>query len=126
MSGALTWTLERVEAGRMKMLALILADPNPIHFDPDAAGRLGTGGRLVNQGPSTIAMVYNLFAARLPGSRVRRLDVRLLGNVLEGDRVTVEATPSGPSSYDVVVRSRGPHDRDDAVKLTAIARVVER
>ncbi len=103
----LSWHLDRVDPARMKTFALLLADPNPIHFDPAATEPLGTGGRLVNQGPSTIAMVYNLFAESRPAMRVRRLDVRLLGNVLEGDAVTVEATerdgePAG-TSYDVVV-----------------------
>lgn len=120
MTGTLTWRLGDVEAAKMKTLALILADPNPIHFDPAAARRLGTGGRLVNQGPSTIAMIYNLFAAQLPGMRVKRLDVRLLGNVLEGDAVTVEATPIGETTYDVVVKTA------DGPKLTAVARLAER
>jgi acyl dehydratase len=116
----LTWTVGEVEGAKMKALALILADPNPIHFDPAAASGLGTGGRLVNQGPSTIAMIYNLFAAELPGQRVRSLDVRLLGNVLEGDSVTVEATPAGPSTYEVVVRT------PDGPKATAVAHLAER
>lgn len=116
----LTWRVDRVDPARMKIFALLLADPNPIHFDPAAADALGTGGRLVNQGPSTIAMVYNLFAEALPGFRVRRLDVRLLGNILEGDEVTVEATASsapgaGDTSYDVTVRTT------DGPKLTGVA-----
>jgi acyl dehydratase len=120
MTDTLTWRLGDVEAAKMKTLALVLADPNPIHFDPTAASRLGTGGRLVNQGPSTIAMIYNLFAAELPGMRVKRLDVRLLGNILEGDAVTVEATATGETTYDVVVKTA------DGPKLTAVARLVAR
>ncbi|MGW0630567.1 MaoC/PaaZ C-terminal domain-containing protein [Streptomyces sp. NPDC002758] len=116
----LTWTLDAVDAARMKTLALILADPNPIHFDLAAAEQLGTGGRLVNQGPSTIAMIYNLFESECPTMRVKRLDVRLLGNVLEGDRVTVEATPADDNRYDVVVRTASGQ------MLTAVAELVER
>ena len=106
---ALTWTVDQVEGARMKTLALILADPNPIHFDPDAASRLGTGGRLVNQGPGSIGLIYNLFNAELPAQRVRRLDVRLLGNVLEHDQVTVRAEPRSDLIYDVTVSTtNGP------------------
>lgn len=119
----LRWQIERVDPARMKLFALILADPNPIHFNPDAASLLGTGGRLVNQGPATIAMVYNLFAKEMPGMRVRRLDVRLLGNVLEGDAVTVEATAreeASLASYDVMVRTA------DGTKLSGVAYLEER
>ena len=119
----LTWHVDRVDPARMKTFALLLADPNPIHFDPAAAGALGTGGLLINQGPSTIAMVYNLFAEALPAMRVRRLEVRLLGNVLEGDAVTVEAAEcmeAASAQYDVVVRT------DDGPKLTGVAHLEAR
>jgi len=120
----LTWTLDSVDAEKMKTLALILTDPNPIHFDAEAAAKLGAGGRVVNQGPSTIALIYNLFTAQLPSKRVKRLDVRLLGNVLAGEKVTVEATPrsteAGAAIYDVRVVT------DDGAKLAAVAHLVER
>jgi 3-hydroxybutyryl-CoA dehydratase len=35
------WKLDRVDPGKMKTLALLLADPNPIHLDAAAARRLG-------------------------------------------------------------------------------------
>ncbi|MDN5851319.1 MAG: MaoC family dehydratase [Actinomycetia bacterium] len=116
----LTWKLDRVEGAKMKTLALILADPNPIHFDPDAASRLGTGGRLVSQGPGSIGLIYNLFGTELPGQRVRRLDVRLLGNVLEDDEVTVRAELRSDSTYDVTV------DTASGRKLTAVAYLEDR
>ncbi|MEU6573421.1 MaoC family dehydratase [Streptomyces sp. NPDC046805] len=116
----LTWNLDHVHASRMKTLALILTDPNPIHFDPAEADKLGTGGRLVNQGPSTIALIYNLFAAQVPGKRVRSLSVRLLGNVLEGDAVTVTATATEPDEYDVTVGT------PEGMKISGTARLVDR
>lgn len=116
----LTWSLDRVDGAKIKTLALLLADPNPIHFDPEAAEILGTNGRLVNQGPSTIAMVYNLFARELPDHRVKRLDVRLLGSVLESDSVTVEASSLGDASYEVMVHT------PDGPKLTGVAHLAVR
>ncbi len=114
-----TWKVGPIDRAKMKTFALILADPNPIHFDPRAASRLGTGGRLVNQGPATIALIYNLFAHEFPARRVRRLDVRLLGNVLEGDEVTVEASETSESSYHVSVSTA------DGAKVTGVAYLEE-
>ena len=71
----------------MKTLALLLADPNPIHLDADAARRLGVADRPVNQGPSTMAMAANMLLAAFPGARLTRFSARLLGLVLAGDSV---------------------------------------
>ena len=81
------WTLDHVDPARMKTLALLLADPNPIHLDADAARRLGVADRPVNQGPSTMAMAANMLLAAFPGTRLASLRTRLLGLVLAGDRV---------------------------------------
>lgn len=116
-----TYTVPVVGSAQMKLLALLLADPNPIHYDPAAPARLGLGDRLVSQGPATIAAVYSLFAEHAPGRRVADLDVRLLGNVLEGDRVTVTATPRDERAddYDIEVST------DSGPVLTGRARLAD-
>ena len=81
------WKLGQVDPARMKTLALLLADPNPIHLDADAARRLGVADRPVNQGPSTMAMAANMLLAAFPGARLVSLRTRLLGLVLAGDNV---------------------------------------
>jgi 3-hydroxybutyryl-CoA dehydratase len=81
------WKLDRVDPGKMKTLALLLADPNPIHLDADAARRLGVADRPVNQGPSTMAMATNMALAAFPGARLVSLRTRLLGLVLARDSV---------------------------------------
>ncbi len=81
------WKLDHVDPARMKVLALLLADPNPIHLDADAARRLGVADRQVNQGPSTMAMAVNMLLTALPGARLVSYRARLLGLVLAGDRV---------------------------------------
>jgi 3-hydroxybutyryl-CoA dehydratase len=81
------WKLGYVDPARMKTLALLLADPNPIHLDADAARRLGVADRPVNQGPSTMAMAANMLLAAFPGARLVSLRTRLLGLVLAGDSV---------------------------------------
>jgi len=47
------WKLDGVDPARMKTLALLLADPNPIHVDQAAARRLAGTDQVVNQGPAT-------------------------------------------------------------------------
>jgi acyl dehydratase len=80
------WTLDRVDPERMKLLALLLADPNPLHYDPAAARHAGFAER-VNQGPSNMAMLLNMLRAAFPGGRVTRLRVQLRGTVLAGQAV---------------------------------------
>ena len=68
------WKLDHVDPARMKTLALLLADPNPIHLDAAAARRLGVADRQVNQGPSTMAMAANMLLAAFPGPTNGPLD----------------------------------------------------
>jgi acyl dehydratase len=81
------WRIESVSAERMKTLAAVLRDPNPIHLDPAAVATLGLGHRVINQGPANLAYVINMLSAALPGARLLELDARFLANVFGGDRV---------------------------------------
>jgi 3-hydroxybutyryl-CoA dehydratase len=81
------WKLDQVDPARMKTLALLLADPNPIHLDPVAAKRLAGTDQAVNQGPSTMALGVNMLLAAFPGARLASYRVRLLGLVLAQDSV---------------------------------------
>ena len=47
------WVMLSVSAERMKTMAAILRDPNPLHWDRDAVAAipLGLGRRTINQGP---------------------------------------------------------------------------
>ena len=81
------WKLEHVDPARMKTLALLLADPNPIHLDPAAAKRLAGTDQAVNQGPSTMALGVNMLLAAFPGARLASYRARLLGLVLAQDSV---------------------------------------
>jgi acyl dehydratase len=80
------WSLDRVDPASMKVLALLLADPNPLHYDLAAARRAGFGER-VNQGPANTAFLINMLRAAFPGGRVTRLRVQLRGSVLAGQPV---------------------------------------
>lgn len=81
------WHLDEVDPQRMKMMALLLGDPNPIHWDADLVRALGLGKSPINQGPVNLAYILNMIRTAYPRSFVSRLDARLLGNVFAGDRV---------------------------------------
>jgi 3-hydroxybutyryl-CoA dehydratase len=82
------WTIDRVDPEKMKTFAVVLADPNPIHLDPDAVRAAGLGDRVVNQGPASFGYVLNMLREAIPGGVIRDLNVRLTANVFGGDSVT--------------------------------------
>lgn len=82
------WRVPSVSAEKMKTMAALLADPNPIHFDAEAVRALGMGDRPVNQGPLNMGYVMNMLAAWSGGhDRLRRFRVRFLRNVFAGDEL---------------------------------------
>jgi acyl dehydratase len=115
------WTVESVDAQRMKTMAALLADPNPIHWDVEAVRSLGLGERPVNQGPTNMAYVANMLAAWAGGhEHLVSLRVRFLANVFAGDRlnaggtvVAVEAVEDGVLATCEVWLRRG----DDTVLM---------
>jgi 3-hydroxybutyryl-CoA dehydratase len=82
------WTIEHVDPEKMKTFAVVLADPNPIHLDPEAVKAAGLGDRVINQGPASFGYVLNMLREAFPGAAIRDLNVRLSANVFGGDRVT--------------------------------------
>jgi acyl dehydratase len=82
-----------VDPEKMKVMAALLADPNPIHFDTRALAALGMDQRPVNQGPLNMGYLQTMLA-RWAGGRDRLLSfrVRFQGNVLAGDRVGATGT----------------------------------
>ena len=54
--------IESVDAEKMKTMALLLRDPNPIHWDVGSVRELGMGDRPVNQGPNNMAYLGGMLA----------------------------------------------------------------
>ncbi|MBL8270338.1 MaoC family dehydratase [Steroidobacter sp.] len=79
--------IESISAEKMRQLADVLRDPNPIHLDPAAVARLGLGNRVINQGPANLAYIVNMLRAAFPKSSLTQLDARFLANVFAGDAV---------------------------------------
>ncbi len=88
-----------IDAWRMKVFTLLMADPNPVHFDPAYVASLGQGDRPVNQGTLTAALPLNVLIDWLGGddaaARIKRFTCRFAGSVVEGDTVTAGGTVTG-------------------------------
>ena len=50
----------------MKTFAVALADPNPIHLDPEAVKAAGLGDRVINQGPAGLGYLLNMLHEAVP------------------------------------------------------------
>jgi acyl dehydratase len=81
------WKLKSVSAERMKLLAAILRDPNPIHWDPDEVAKRGLGRRVINQGPTNLGYVTNMLMDWAGPACLRELQARFTSNVFDGDDV---------------------------------------
>lgn len=80
--------IESVDPEKMKLMAALLNDPNPIHFDVSTVRELGMGDRVINQGPSNLSYVLNMVTRWSGGvETLRSVELRLLGNVYAGERV---------------------------------------
>ncbi|MFE3188456.1 MaoC family dehydratase [Nocardia sp. NPDC059240] len=79
-----------ISADHIKIVALVLQDSNPIHFDLDAIARAGLGDREINQGGATMAYVMDLLA-EWAGTRsaLRSISCSFRANVFTGDDVVV-------------------------------------
>ena len=97
------FTVDSVSGEHIRILALLLHDPNPIHFDLAAVAAAGLGDRVVSQGGATMAYIYDMLIA-WTGSRrsVTRLECRFQASVFAGDQVVcrgvvtaVRETPEG-------------------------------
>ncbi|WAC56571.1 MaoC family dehydratase [Gordonia sp. SL306] len=90
-----------VDAEKMKIMAALLEDPNPIHWDTRAVADLGLGDAPVNQGPLNMGYIQSMLAQWAGGrDRIREFRVRFLGNVFGGQTVRagaeVTAVVQGP------------------------------
>ena len=80
------WSHGPVTPERMALMAAILRDPNPIHFEPATTGGDEKGLR-INQGPLNVGYVANMLTSWAGPDSIKRLRVRFVANVFEGDEV---------------------------------------
>ena len=97
--------VDAVDLQRMKTMAALLDDPNPIHYDVELVAQLGYGDRQINQGPITMAFMMNVVVGALGPYELRRFSCRFLGNVFAGERVecrgTVTAVDAGTGTVEL-------------------------
>ena len=86
------WTMASVSAERMRTMAALLRDPNPLHWDRDAVAALplGLGRRTINQGPLGLAYVINMLHSWSGAGSIRRIKMQFPQVVLDGDCVTAK------------------------------------
>jgi len=77
-----------VESSDMRIFSLLMADPNPLHFDPSAVLARGMGDRVINQGTLNVAYVINIVLELVRGpAQLKSFRCRFLANVFEGETV---------------------------------------
>lgn len=85
-------TVEDLRGADMKLLAAILQDPYPPHYDERRAETMGYPG-LLNQGPANLSYMLQPVVGVLESpSDLRSFDVRFDDMVFEGQTVTATAT----------------------------------
>ncbi|WP_420433192.1 MaoC/PaaZ C-terminal domain-containing protein [Candidatus Poriferisocius sp.] len=107
--------IEAVDAEKMKTMAALLADSNPIHWDVATVKELGMGDQPVNQGPNNLGYVMNMLGDWAGGAeRIQQIRVRFLDNVFAGDRLEAGGTitavgDDGTVDCDVWLARDGTH-----------------
>lgn len=88
--------MEAVSPERMRTMAAILRDPNPLHWDREAVAALplDLGHRTINQGPLGVGYLVNMLHAWAGAGCIRRLVMRFPQVVLDGERVVARGTVS--------------------------------
>jgi acyl dehydratase len=85
------WSLKKV--WHIQVIALILRDSNPIHFDLNAVREAGLGDRAVNQGGTTMAYIMTMLAEWAGGREaITSISCRFRGVVHAGDTVECAGT----------------------------------
>ncbi len=82
------WVMPSVRPERMRTMAAILRDPNPVHWDPEVVEKIGFGRRTINQGPLGLSYMVNMLHAWAGPRCLRRLVMRFPLVVLDGDCIT--------------------------------------
>lgn len=93
-------TVEDLRGEDMKLIAALLQDPYPPHYDPRRAEELGYPG-LLNQGPANLAYMLQPVVRQLEApSHLEGFDTRFHDMVFEGETVTATATVEGKDPDD--------------------------
>jgi acyl dehydratase len=81
------WDMPSVRPERMRTMAAILRDPNPVHWDRRVVAKMGFGEHTINQGPLGLSYMVNMLHAWTGPRSIRRIVMRFPMAVLDGDHV---------------------------------------
>lgn len=83
------WEMSSVCAARMRTMAAILRDPNPLHWDRQAVAALplNLGERTINQGPLGLSYIVNMLHEWAGPGAIRKLVMTFPQVVLDGECV---------------------------------------
>ncbi|ARN76279.1 hypothetical protein BST96_02950 [Oceanicoccus sagamiensis] len=93
--------MESVSAERMRTMAAILRDPNPLHWDREAVANLNVGSatlpaslgkRTINQGPLGLSYMINMLHEWMGPECIKRFYMTFPQVVLDEDRVIAKGT----------------------------------
>ena len=93
------FSVDAVDAQRMKTMAAILRDPYRVHWDRAATTEMGLNGRVINQGPLNLSYIVNALHAHGGAGCVRRLTVAFHRPVFDGDRVVAGGEIIGTEAF---------------------------
>lgn len=83
------WTMPEVSIEKMKTMAAILRDPNPVHWDPNTVAAMGLGNRAINQGPLGISYMVNMLHAWAGENCIQHMHVTFPNPLIfDGDKIT--------------------------------------
>ncbi len=89
------WVMPNVLPERMRTMAAILRDPNPVHWDPGSVEALGFGNHTINQGPLGLAYMINMLHLWQGPRSIRRIIMTFPQVVLDGDCATARGEVTG-------------------------------
>ncbi len=84
------WVMPSVLPERMRTMAAILRDPNPVHWDRNATEALGFGHHTINQGPLGLSYMVNMLHAWAGPGCITRLFMTFPLVVLDGDHIIAQ------------------------------------
>ena len=87
--------MESVSPARMRTMAAVLRDPNPVHWDRETVAKMGFGPRTVNQGPLGLSYMINMLHDWAGPTAIRGLVMRFPKPVFEGDRIVAKGVVTG-------------------------------
>ncbi len=89
------WDMPSVTRERMRTMAAILRDPNPVHWDPRSTERWGFKDKTINQGPLGLSYMVNMLHDWAGPTSIKRFIMTFPKAVLSEDHVIARGKVTG-------------------------------